>query len=339
MVGGITGNFGSNYRLGEGDCFVIEGDEYDTAYFDKVPKFWHYSPYRATINNIEFDHADIYPDVEAIEQVFRRFVALIPEQGSLWINGDDERAVAVAERARCAVHTFGLGPFNTLRAEAIRPSGASLRANVFKDKQPLGEFELPMIGEFNVRNMLGALALALDEGVEVDVCREAFATFRSVKKRQEIIGEVHDVLVIDDFAHHPSAVDATLKALRARYGSRRLRVAFEAKSNTSRRKVFQDAYPEAFAHADEVILSKPWKKDELPPEQLLDIGQLRDDIEALGPPTRLMPDVSEIIDELARSARPGDVIAGLSGSSFERFHPRLVEALEARWPRDGENER
>ncbi len=329
MVGGITGNFGSNYKLGQGDCFVIEGDEYDTAYFDKVPKFWHYKPFRATINNIEFDHADIYPDVAAIEHVFERFVALIPEEGSLWVNGDDARAVHVARDARTEVKTFGLGDDNDLIATHIS-YGDVTRAQVFFREQNLGEFELPALGEFNVRNMLGAIGMAMDEGVDMDVCRDALRHFKSVKKRQELIGTADDITIIDDFAHHPTAVRSTVEALRARYPDQTLRVVFEAKSNTSRRKVFQNDYPGAFAMADEVILSKPWKKDTLPPEELLDINQLEHDIAALGPKTSLMPDVAEIVSYLSEEAQPGDVIAGLSGSAFDGFHGRLLEALKRR---------
>lgn len=328
MVGGITGNFGSNYKLGEGECFVIEGDEYDTAYFDKVPKFWHYKPFRATINNLEFDHADIYPDVEAIEHVFERFVALIPEEGSLWVNGDDARARHVARDAHTEVKTFGLGDDNDLIATNIN-YGEVTRAQVFFREKDLGVFELPAMGEFNLRNMLGAIGIALDEGVDLEVCREALRGFKSVKKRQEIVGVAHDITVIDDFAHHPTAVRSTVEALRARYPDQTLRVVFEAKSNTSRRKVFQHDYPGAFAMADEVILSKPWKKDTLPPEELLDIEQLERDIAALGPKTALMPDVAKIVSYLGEEAHAGDIIAGLSGSAFDGFHQRTLDAIEA----------
>lgn len=327
MVGGITGNTGTNYRLGDGEVFIIEGDEYDTAYFDKVPKFWHYAPHRATINNVEFDHADIYPDITAIEDVFETFAAMLPAQGSLWVNGDDARAMAVSEASAAPRHTFGLGEGNDLRARDIT-YGEVTRAEVVLWGQSLGVFELPTLGEFNLRNMLGALALALDEGLEVEACREAMRQFVPAKKRQELIGEAGGVTIFDDFAHHPTAVRATVEAMRQRYPDRRIWAIFEAKSNTSRRKVFQGDYPPALASADEVILSRPWKQDSLPEEQLLDIEQLRDDIAALGPTTRLMPDVDEIVEFVAARVRPGDVVLGLSGSAFGGLHRKLLAHLK-----------
>ena len=329
MVGGITGNTGSNFRLGEGDLYVIEGDEYDTAYFDKVPKFWHYDPFRATINNLEFDHADIYPDLAAIEDVFVKLVAKMPAEGSLWVNGDDELVVKIAASCEAPVKTFGLGEDNFLRATEIDYAEVT-RARVIMGGEDLGVFELPAVGEFNVRNMLGAIGLATDEGVSVDQCREALASFQRVKKRQEFIGEADGIVIYDDFAHHPTAVGATVSAMRQRYPDQRIWAIFEAKSNTSRRKVFQDDYPPALQQADIVILSKPWKKDSLPEDQLLDIDQLRDDVEALGPKTTLMPDVEEIVKHVAKEAKPGDVILGLSGSAFGGLHRKVLAALQER---------
>ena len=332
MVGGITGNFASNFRLGDGELFVVEGDEYDTAYFDKVPKFWHYAPFRATINNIEYDHADIYPDVESVEHVFRRFVDLIPADGSLWVNGDDERALAVSAHSAAPRRTFGLGPDNDLRASEIEYGEFGARCNVARDGEALGTFELPLMGEFNVRNMLGALAICLDEGLEPSTIAAALALFKPTKKRQELIGVVDDIWIFDDFAHHPTAVKATVDAMRARFPDRRIWAIFEAKSNTSRRKVFQDQYPSGFAAADRVILSKPWRKDDgLPDADLLDIDELAADIRALGPETELIPEVDAIVEKVAAEARPGDVIVGLSGSAFGGLHPKMLAALRDRF--------
>jgi UDP-N-acetylmuramate: L-alanyl-gamma-D-glutamyl-meso-diaminopimelate ligase len=332
MVGGIAGNFDSNYRLGNGEVFVIEGDEYDTAYFDKVPKFWHYRPTRATINNLEFDHADIYPDVEAVEFVFRRLVAMIPSHGSLWVNGDDARAVAVARECEAPVKTFGFGEANDLRALNLTDDGAVTRFEVYAGDHHLGVIDLPTVGEFNVRNALGATALAMDEGIDFSAIASALSRFIPTKKRQELIGEVSGIAVYDDFAHHPSAVQATLQALRQRYPTRRIWAIFEAKSNTSRRRVFQNQYPPAFALADRVILSKPWRKDDdLPPEALLDIDELARDIAALGPETELIPEVEAIVDHVAALAEPGDMIVGLSGAAFGGLHRKLVDALTRRF--------
>lgn len=328
MIGGITGNFGSNFRLGEGDIFVLEGDEYDTAYFDKVPKFWHYSPFRATINNIEFDHADIYANVEEIEAVFTRFAEMIPAEGSLWVNGDDPRAMKVSAGCKARRRTFGLGEQNELRAENIE-YGDTTSAEVILSGQSLGRFTINTPGEFNVRNMLGALGIALDEGISADTVREAMATFETVKKRQELVGEAAGVRVYDDFAHHPTAVRATVEAMRRRYPKQRMWAIFEAKSNTSRRKVFQSAYPDAFAQADIVVLSRPFaKKDGLLSEERLDIEQLAADIQSLGPETHLIPEVDAIVDFVRENAKPGDIILGLAGSSFGGLHQKVLDALQ-----------
>ena len=331
MLGGIAGNFDSNYRLGNGDIFVIEGDEYDTAYFDKVPKFWHYAPFRATINNVEFDHADIYPDIEAIEGVFRRFVELVPDGGSLWVNGDDRRALAVSEHAEAPRRTFGLGEDNDLRADQVELAGRNTRFRVILGGEVLGTIELPTIGEFNIRNALGAMAIAMDEGLSFDQVRVALAEFKAVKKRQEYIGSGNGVDVYDDFAHHPTAVAATLRAMRNQFPESRLWALFEATSNTSRRRVFQDKYPPAFSVADQVIISSPREKtDNLSDKERIDVGELSAAIGDHGPTTRLIPDVDDIVATVADEAQSGDVVVGLSGASFGGIHQKLVAALKQR---------
>ncbi|MFB6351495.1 MAG: UDP-N-acetylmuramate--L-alanine ligase, partial [Bradymonadaceae bacterium] len=330
FAGGITGNFETNYQLGDGEQFVIEGDEYDTAYFDKVPKFWHYKPYRGTINNIEYDHADIYEDIETIERMFRRFAELIPEEGSLWVNGDDERAMNVSEGATAPRKTFGLGDDNDLRAVDI-DYGTVTEVRVEHHGEDLGIFELPAFGEFNVRNMLGATGIALDEGLSADEIKSAMADFERVQKRQEVVGEIDDIMVIDDFAHHPTAVRATLESLDSCFPDRRIWAIFEIKSNTSRRKVFQDDYPPAFAPADRVVISKPFeKKDSLSDDERIDIDRMVADIEEYGPAPDLIPEVDDIVDFIADQAESGDIVVGLSGSDFDGLHPKIVEALEQR---------
>lgn len=331
FIGGVTANFDSNYRLGDGAPFVVEGDEYDTAYFDKVPKFWHYPAQAATINNVEFDHADIYPDLESIRHVFRRLAAQMPADGALWVNGDDPTALECARSASCEVLTFGLGEdAHDLWGVAERTSEAGLHARVGRRGGDALEVTIPLVGDYNLRNFLGAAALAGHAGVSLEECVSTIAGFRGVKKRQEWKGAVDDVVVIDDFAHHPTAVAATLKALRDRYPTRRIWAIFEAKSNTSRRAVFQDAYADAFHDADHVVLSQPWKKDNLPDEQRISIPQLVDAIGATGTPVDLIPDVDAIVAFVAKHARPGDLVAGLSGSSFGGLHDKILTALRER---------
>ncbi len=329
FVGGVTTNFGSNYRLGEGDTFIIEGDEYDTAFFDKVPKFWHYPAFAATINNVEYDHADIYPNIEEIEHVFSRFAAQVDPAGVLWVNGDDARALGCASHAAARVRTFGLGVNNELYAMVLKVDGEGTHLRVFLDGAEVGETVLPMIGHHNTRNYLGAVGLVMAAGLSAADALRHIAGFAGVKKRQELKGEVGGVLVIDDFAHHPSALRETLAALRARYGARRLWAIFEAKSNTSRRAVFQQDYPKAFVDADIVVLSQPWKQDTLPESEKISIPQMVEDIRALGKEVHLIPNVEEIVTFVARESRPGDVIAGLSGSAFGGLHDRLLEAFRA----------
>ncbi len=330
LVGGVTANFDSNYRLGDGDLFVIEGDEYDTAYFDKVPKFWHYPATHATINNIEYDHADIYPDMASIEHVFRRFAGQIPARGSLWVNGDDPRAKACSTGVAAKVRSFGLGADNALRGEIVALDSTGVLMDVFLNGEACGRATIPMIGAYNARNFLGACALALSVGVPVAESIEHIATFRGVKRRQNVMAEIDGVVVIDDFAHHPTAVRETLGAVREHYPEARIWAIFEAKSNTSRRAVFQDDYPPAFAAADRVVLSRPWKQDNLPEEQRISIPRVVDAIRDLGKEVDLISEVDDIVCQVADLARPGDVIVGLSGSNFGDLHAKLVAALRDR---------
>ncbi len=327
MIGGVTGNFDSNFKLDQGDPFVIEGDEYDSAFFDKVPKFWHYEPALATINNIEFDHADIYPDIAEIERVFARFAALLPPHGALWVNGDDPRALTAAEAATCPVRTFGLGPDNDLHPTEIVHTPSGVTSRLCLDGNDLGLFESPLPGDHNVRNLMGALALALAQGAPLDACRAALPDFKSVKKRQELKGSPRGILVYDDFAHHPTAVRETLRAIRGRHPDARLWAIFEAKSNTSRMAIFQDDYPPAFEDANAVILSAPWRQETSSDEGRIDIPRLVDALRLTGTPADLIADVEAIVDHLAPLLSPGDVVVGMSGSNFAGFHDRLIARL------------
>lgn len=329
FIGGVTGNFGSNYRLGDGPDFVIEGDEYDTAWFDKVPKFWHYPAMHAVINNIEYDHADIYPDIESIEHVFRRFAQQIPAEGTLWVNADDPRAMACASATSAMLRTFGLekGAFLQAVDPVITPNG--LRCHLHVEGVDHGLVELPTQGVYNLRNFLAAAGLAHAVGVRWQDSIAAIREFRSTRRRQEFVGEGRGIRVFDDFAHHPSAVSETLGALRAQFPEARIHVAFEAKSNTSRRSVFQDAYVDAFALADSVTLSPPWKQDALPESMKLSIPQLVADLNARGVPTESFDTNDAIADACVRQAKAGDIIAVLSGSNFGGLPQLLVEKLQA----------
>jgi UDP-N-acetylmuramate: L-alanyl-gamma-D-glutamyl-meso-diaminopimelate ligase len=328
FVGGVTANFDASYRLGAGPAFVVEGDEYDTAWFDKVPKFWHYPAWSATVNNVEFDHADIYPDIASIEKVFHRFCNSVDPRGQVWVNGDDERARRMARNAWATVRTFGLGPSNDLRADVLTTDPLGTMIRVHLDGKDLGECRLSTLGNHNVRNFLGAAGLVSSVGCPLPSSMQVAEGFTGVRKRQEVRGIVNDIVVIDDFAHHPTAVRETLAALRSRWPGQRLWAIFEAKSNTSRRSVFQEEYAEAFDAADIVVFSQPWKQDSLPEDQKLNLPHLVDATRAGGRQVELIPDVNDIVTWVAERAQPGDIIAGLSGSSFGGLHDRLLEALK-----------
>ncbi|MBN1947613.1 MAG: hypothetical protein JW797_18240 [Bradymonadales bacterium] len=329
LIGAVPLNFGSNYRLGQGPHFVVEGDEYDTAYFDKVPKFWHYPAELATINNIEYDHADIYPDIESIERVFQTFAARVNSNGILWINGDCPRSRAAAQKATARVRSFGLTDGCDLTARAVCLEGNNTRFDLVLEGRRLGPLHSPLFGDHNLRNALGSIGIALDAGLDLGQIEAALPGFLGLAKRQQIKGEQGGVLVIDDFAHHPTAVRETLKAIRQRFADRRLWAVFEAKSNTSRRAVFQQEYAAAFDAADRVIFSQPWKKDDLPESEKLSLPKLVEDIERRGKPVKLIATVEEIIEALAGQVRPGDVVVGLSGSDFGGFHAKLLSRLRA----------
>jgi len=337
MIGGITGNFGSNYKLDEGP-FVIEGDEYDSAYFDKVPKFWHYEPTTLVINNIEFDHADIYPDLEEIVGVFEKLVREMPADGVIIAHVDEPNVSAVLEEAPCAVRSLRVDPDAADRGgsglaargvELVSDGGA--RFDVWRDGEMLGSLDSPLPGLHNVKNLLAATGVALELGLDLDEVQRAIAGFESVRKRQELVGTVDGVAVYDDFAHHPTAVRETVRAIRSRHPDARLWGVFEAKSNTSRRAVFQDDYVDALRGCDRVILSRPWRDDpNLGPEQLIDLDKVVSDLAAGGTPATLIGDVDAIVDHVSPRLRDGDVVLGMSGSSFGGLHHKLLERLQMR---------
>lgn len=328
FIGGVTGNFDSNYRLGSGKEFVIEGDEYDTAWFDKVPKFWHYPAKFAVINNIEFDHADIYPDLESILDVFRKFALQVPQDGEIWVNGDDANAVSVTANTPARIRKFGLLPSNELRAVDIEVSEVGMRARVLERGVDLGIVDVPCQGVYNLRNFLAAAGILRSCGIPVRHSMDLIGGFRSARRRQELVGVANDVHVFDDFAHHPSAVHETLTALRERFPQAKIHAAFEAKSNTSRRAVFQNAYVEAFLNADSVLLAPPWKQDNLPEDQKLSIPRLIVDIKASGKHVESADEIETLEETMVQLASPGDVVVTLSGSNFGDLAKRVLARLQ-----------
>ncbi|MFN6963941.1 MAG: UDP-N-acetylmuramate:L-alanyl-gamma-D-glutamyl-meso-diaminopimelate ligase [Pyrinomonadaceae bacterium] len=332
LVGGIVQNFGASFRVTETDYFVIEGDEYDTAYFDKKPKFMHYLPETAIVNNIEFDHADIYRDLQEIKFQFSRLMNLVPGNGRLIVGIDSPVAREVLDEMQgklyTTVETFGLSDDAKWQARYIDFTGDVTRFTVFKDGHNWGEFETHMIGEFNVRNSLAVIIAADAWGISKEKIQEAFHTFKSVKRRMEVRGVERGVTVIDDFAHHPTAVEETLKALRMKYDGRRLIAVFEPRSWSSRLAVFQEPYSKAFSYSDYVIIAGVYntaKASEL--GRVLDVDELVKDIELQGKPAMSFPDADAIVEHLVPELKAGDVVAIMSNGGFGGIHDKILESL------------
>ncbi|MFN3197773.1 MAG: UDP-N-acetylmuramate--L-alanine ligase [Bradymonadia bacterium] len=332
LVGGVTHNFDATYLIGsEGGPFVVEGDEYDTAWFDKGPKFLHYRAQTCVLNNIEFDHADIYDDLAEIIENFERLMGQLGPRTHLLANVDDPLVVERAQLARGRVTYYGFGPGASLRAVDEAPEGAGFAFTLVKDNRELGRIVSPLAGRHNIWNTLAAFGVGLELGLSVAQLSQALAGFTGVKKRQEEKGEASGVLVVDDYAHHPTAIAETLRALKARYAGRRLWAIYEAKSNTARRNVHQQAYAEAFDAADQVVFARPYiKKDNLADEEKLDVDQLVADIESRGASAIYRATVEEIIEHLVEHAQAGDVVVFMSSSGFGGIHQRTLDALAAR---------
>jgi UDP-N-acetylmuramate: L-alanyl-gamma-D-glutamyl-meso-diaminopimelate ligase len=329
LIGGIAGNFGehgSSYRLGQGRDFVVEGDEYDSAFFDKTAKFLKYLPDVAVVNNVEFDHADIYADFDAVRLAFRRFVNLVPRNGLLVIGADSPAACELAGAAVSRVQTFGTLEDVDWQALDIASAGTVTRFRLRRGGAPFGAFELPMVGVHNVRNAVAAIAVAVECGLSVERIAEGLRTFAGVKRRIEVVGVADGVTVYDDFAHHPTAVAETLDGLRLSNPDARLWAVFEPRSASSCRRVFQDDFARAFARADEVLIA-PLFRSKLPESERLSIPQLVRDVRACGPSARAADSIDDIVDTIVREHRPGDLVVLMSNGGFGGIHQKLLRAL------------
>lgn len=335
LVGGIALNFGdggSSYRLGQGRDFVIEGDEYDSAFFDKTAKFLKYLPDIAVVNNVEFDHADIYPDLAAVSLAFRRLVNLVPRRGLLLIGADSPAAAALKGQAVSRVETFGTAPGLDWQAHDLSAAGTATRFGVRRHGIPFGEFEVPLLGAHNVRNALAALAVAAEVGISADRIAGALRTFAGVKRRLEVVGTAAGVTVYDDFAHHPTAVAETLAGLRAANPNARIWAVFEPRSASSCRRIFQDDFGRAFAGADFVLLA-PVFRSKLPEHERLSIPQLVRDLIGCGQSAREAASIDQIIATIVDEHQPGDLVVIMSNGGFGGIHRRLLDALNGLPPR------
>jgi UDP-N-acetylmuramate: L-alanyl-gamma-D-glutamyl-meso-diaminopimelate ligase len=329
LVGGIARNFGSqgsSYRIGQGRDFVIEGDEYDSAFFDRTAKFLKYVPDIAVINNVEFDHADIYADLEAVTLAFRRLVNLVPRHGLLLIGADSAAALALKSSAVSRVATFGTSTGVDWQAGDIEAGGTSTRFRVRKGGGPFGAFEVPLLGVHNVRNALAAIAVASEIGIDADRIAEGLRLFAGVKRRLEVIGTVDGVTVYDDFAHHPTAVGETLSGLRTSRPASRIWAIFEPRSASSCRRIFQHDFARAFAAADEVLVA-PVFRSTLPEAEQLSVPRLVRDINLAGGAARAADSIDDIVTAIVREHRSGDLVVIMSNGGFGGIHEKLLRAL------------
>ncbi len=328
FIGGIARNFGdggSSYRIGQGRDFVIEGDEYDSAFFDKTAKFLKYLPDIAVVNNVEFDHADIYADFDAVSLAFRRLVNLVPRRGLLLVGADSPGARALADVAKSRVQTFGTGEGLDWQAHDLDANGDRTLFRVRRGGTPFGEFGVPLLGAHNVRNALAAIAIATDLGISAERIRDGLGSFAGVKRRLEVVGVAGGVTVYDDFAHHPTAVAETLGGLRASHPEARIWAVFEPRSASSCRRVFQDDFARAFVPADEILIA-PVFRSTLPDAERLSVPRLVDDLTAARRSAR-EGGVDDIVETIARERRPGDLVVIMSNGGFGGIHQKLLRAL------------
>jgi UDP-N-acetylmuramate: L-alanyl-gamma-D-glutamyl-meso-diaminopimelate ligase len=325
LIGGIPNNLGQGARFTDSEWFIIEGDEYDTAFFDKRSKFVHYLPEVGIINNLEFDHADIFTNLDAIKTTFRHFIRLVPRNGLLLANGDDPNLRPLLEVTHCPVKRFGLGEGNAVQAFNIRygPTATEFEIPSFK-------FHLNLVGELNVRNALAVVACAKHCGVKNHQIQSAFDTFKGIKRRMEVRGIAGGITVVDDFGHHPTAIRETLRAVRIKYPRQKLWAVFEPRSNTTRRNVFQKELAGAFSDADAVIVSQVARLDQIAPEERLDPEKLMADLQAAGKPAAYLPDVETIVNHLARDVQGGEVVVVFSNGGFGGIHSKLLERFGRR---------
>jgi UDP-N-acetylmuramate: L-alanyl-gamma-D-glutamyl-meso-diaminopimelate ligase len=331
LVGGVAPNFGDrSYGLGGGEEFIIEGDEYDTAFFDKGPKFLHYHPDELILTSLEFDHADIYPDLASIALQFRRLVNLVPRRGRILMWGESKELKEVAAKAFCRVETFGLTPECDWFAGDLAWHDEATIFRVASRGREIGRFQIPMAGRHNVMDALAAIAMAHGRGVDAEAIRRALASFQSVRKRMEIKGEADGVLVVEDFAHHPTAIRLTLEGTRTRWPGRKIWAAVEPRSNTMRRKVFQDALPDSLALADAILFGPVNRAQLLDEEERLSPESIAASLRARGRESRAFDSAEAIAEHLASNAASGDLVLVMSNGGFDGLTGKLLEKLKSR---------
>jgi len=329
LIGGIAENFGSSFQLGAGKHFILEGDEYDSAFFDKGPKFMHYFPDEVILTSVEFDHADIYKDLDAVETAFKRLVNLIPRRGRIVAFDSGESLQRCLAKAFCPVEKYGASPAADWRVANLHTGSTHTTWSVLRHGKPWADFEFPLAGEYNVWNATAAAALACSQGISTEKIAGALRTFKSVKRRLEVKAEVNGVTIVDDFAHHPTAIALTLNALRSRYKGARLWAILEPRSNTLRRNVLQDDLARSLALADEIVIAGVFKSDAIPEAERLDLAAVAAHIRMQGKHARIVPSADQIVELIAPEMRSGDVVAILSNGGFGGIYEKLPMRLKA----------
>ena len=325
FIGGIPTNLGQGARFTDSEWFILEGDEYDTAFFDKRSKFIHYQPEVAIINNLEFDHADIFENLDAVKKTFSHFIRLIPRNGLLLGNGDDANLAPLLNVTHCPVKKFGLGEDNSVRAFNLNfgPTASEFEIPSFK-------FHINLVGELNVRNALAVVACAKHCGLSNKQIQSAFDTFKGIKRRMEVRGIAGGVTLIDDFGHHPTAIRETLRALRIKYPREKIWAIFEPRSNTTRRNVFQTELAKSFADANAVVVSEVARLEQIAADERLNPKKLMQDLKTLGKDAAYLPDVDSIVAHVGKDAQGGDVVCVFSNGGFDGIHGKLLARLGKR---------
>lgn len=327
LIGGIVSNFKSNYRVGQGEWIVLEGDEYDTAFFDKGPKFLHYSPTAAVLTSVEFDHADIFDDLEHVKRAFSRMLQRLSADAILACYDRDANIAEILSHEVCRSVYYGYDRQSDWRLGKIDIEPPFTRFEVYYQNRLFAEFRTPVIGEHNLCNLLATVAVGHAAGLDATIMAHAFESFKGARRRQEIRGVKNDIIVIDDFAHHPTAVQATIAAVKSFYGSRRLIAVFEPRTNSSRRNIFQSVYPHVFDAADWICIRQAPMLEKIPEGQRFSSLKLVQDLLAKNKKAFYFPDTTAIIDFLVSNARPSDVILIMSNGGFDHIHSRLLERL------------
>jgi UDP-N-acetylmuramate: L-alanyl-gamma-D-glutamyl-meso-diaminopimelate ligase len=328
LVGGIPQNFGKSFHLGQGRVFVVEGDEYDAAFFDKRPKFVHYRPKIVVLTAVEFDHADIYRDMDAYRAAFKTLLSLLPPDGLLIACADDPEVTALARTVPCRVVSYGLGA--GWSADGIEAGEDATRFSLMRDGRRVAAVTLPLAGRHNVANTLGVLAAAEAVGVDVHKAAASLAGFVGIARRMQLRGVVDGVTVIDDFAHHPTKVRETVRAARARYPGSHLVAVFEPRTATSRRKVFQEAYPASFASADEVVVVPPFDAEKIPEAERFDSAALVAALQRRGQAAAVHGNADAVVADLSGRLRQNSVVLIMSNGAFDNIHEKLLSALRGR---------